>query len=961
MPKLNDVYCPPPELMLGTRLNERVPKADQKRQRAEVVDILDRLRRQPGVVLADEVGMGKTFVALAVAYTVAARSPRGPAVVMVPENLLSKWEQDLKTFCELYVRGRRPVQRDLASARELTAPTSLRYGVALNSVDFMKLLDDPPRERCHLIFLALGAMRRGQTDKWVRLALIADALRRHGRGKATRLIQVKNEIHRFLAELLWAVGEERASGWGADLWQRLLKTAPEAWKETYNKTVEREAKQLTDDPVPKAVIRALSQINLKALAEALEQMPVRAVGGEERVSERIHVARKALSAVEKDLWKQLLVEARWRSPLLVMDEAHHLKNPGTALARHFQSPELTEDLKTGDGALAKAFDRMLFLTATPFQLGHHELVRVLERFGDVRWDAGELGEEEAFATRLNTLSECLDASQRTAVAFQRSWSQLRPEDADGKGGDWWGRLCRSSRQSLTYHQRAVVEAFEAAKTRREAAEAALRPWVVRHNKGVRWADTDIPRRCRADGAAIAGQPPGGGLAIPATQILPFFLAARSAVRPGQDLLGEALSSSYEAFRFTRQGRQNLKDELEPGEDELLDLAHARWYLAEFDRALEEISGATHPKVDATVRKVVDLWEKGEKVLVFAFYRRTCRALRVHISEEIESRILSAAQARLQAVGRDASSADVQRLIERAQKRYFDERKSPGRRAVDAALTSILRSHNRALAKVATTAEQRATLMGVMRRFLRVATTLARFFPLEALDAVQPAAAVTEMLDSRDASGVSWREKLDAFIDFLTSTQCSTDERQLYLEAAEQTQTGMIRVGDDEKDESGAAGQDTTTALANVQVATGDTKRESRARLMRAFNTPFFPDILVCSEVMGEGVDLQRFCRHVIHHDLAWNPSTIEQRTGRVDRLGCKAEGRQPIEVFLPYLAGTADERQYRVMSDREQWFRVVMGEDAVAALITPDSKSTVPLPDVVAAALSFRLGLEATA
>ncbi len=54
----------------------------------------------------------------------------------------------------------------------------------------------------------------------------------------------------------------------------------------------------------------------------------------------------------------------------------------------------------------------------------------------------------------------------------------------------------------------------------------------------------------------------------------------------------------------------------------------------------------------------------------------------------------------------------------------------------------------------------------------------------------------------------------------------------------------------------------------------------RVRRMRTFNTPFFPDVLVCSEVMGEGVDLHRFCRHVIHHDLAWNPSDIEQRTGR---------------------------------------------------------------------------------
>jgi len=70
---------------------------------------------------------------------------------------------------------------------------------------------------------------------------------------------------------------------------------------------------------------------------------------------------------------------------LVMDEAHHLKNPHTSLARQLQSPDSLQDLRTGDGAMANAFDRMLFLTATPFQLGHHELISVLGRFGDVKW------------------------------------------------------------------------------------------------------------------------------------------------------------------------------------------------------------------------------------------------------------------------------------------------------------------------------------------------------------------------------------------------------------------------------------------------------------------------------------------------------------------------------------------------------------------------------------------------
>ena len=69
---------------------------------------------------------------------------------------------------------------------------------------------------------------------------------------------------------------------------------------------------------------------------------------------------------------------------------------------------------------------MLFLTATPFQLGHHELVRVLERFADKRRTEDELGERETFQGRLASLEERLSDSQRTAMVLQRSWGRLRP-------------------------------------------------------------------------------------------------------------------------------------------------------------------------------------------------------------------------------------------------------------------------------------------------------------------------------------------------------------------------------------------------------------------------------------------------------------------------------------------------------------------------------------------------------
>ncbi|MYB88503.1 MAG: DEAD/DEAH box helicase [Proteobacteria bacterium] len=43
-------------------------------------------------------------------------------------------------------------------------------------------------------------------------------------------------------------------------------------------------------------------------------------------------------------------------------------------------------------------------------------------------------------------------------------------------------------------------------------------------------------------------------------------------------------------------------------------------------------------------------------------------------------------------------------------------------------------------------------------------------------------------------------------------------------------------------------------------------------------------ILVCTDVAAEGVDLQ-FCRLVVNYDLPWNPMRIEQRVGRIDRIG----------------------------------------------------------------------------
>jgi hypothetical protein len=143
----------------------------------------------------------------------------------------------------------------------------------------------------------------------------------------------------------------------------------------------------------------------------------------------------------------------------------------------------------------------------------------------------------------------------------------------------------------------------------------------------------------------------------------------------------------------------------------------------------------------------------------------------------------------------------------------------------------------------------------------------------------------------------------------------------------------------------------------VRMVYGDTPSATRERLALAFNSPLFPEVLVSSVVMGEGIDLHRFCRHVIHHDGYWNPSTLEQQTGRLDRIRCKAEVcGLPIHVYQPFIAGSADEKMFRVLRDRERWFQVVMGQRFEFDEATSEAVATrVPLPEELAKPLTFDL------
>src|SRR6185437_8161258 len=106
----------------------------------------------------------------------------------------------------------------------------------------------------------------------------------------------------------------------------------------------------------------------------------------------------------------------------------------------------------------------------------------------------QLDDRAQFEAQLAELERLLGDAQRSSIALQRSWSKLLPEDCGDDVDEWWHELRAAIPESLTHREQAVLSDFAGAKRSRELAEHALRPWIVRHNKGEYWPGTTIVRR-----------------------------------------------------------------------------------------------------------------------------------------------------------------------------------------------------------------------------------------------------------------------------------------------------------------------------------------------------------------------------------------------------------------------------------------------------------------------------------
>lgn len=1039
--------------------HSKAVEAAAGRQERTIDAILQRLyddddeRRREIVLLADEVGLGKTFVALGVAWTVlhqrrTAGLASGPVVVVTPHAhaLFRKWRREAERFLQF------------------VAPSDV--GFAVTSASTPHELADALRQRTPTLVIArmsAFSARLHQLDT-ARLAAIHSLL---------RMEEFDLPMERRLALLNdWpshATPENLDLRRSTAIWEQAMKSPEIGFGNSH----------------VRAAWKRLQRVD-PALCDRLRESWARVRTGRSKRSSFWEDIRELCRAALGQTVPHSL-------PLVVVDEIHNWKNHPTSWSRFLHT-------------LGLRVDRLLGLSATPFQLGPHELVSVL----DLRRCISLSAQRASFLDeRVAALGADLRAAGAAGESLRTAWTEVAATDADDLEAAWPGHGNSARSAGLPPRLHRAVDAALGVRDANARLSIGLRPFLLRHRRDVSHRAWWVGRDAMPDGGAPSGRGSAlrwrPGLDVKGDAELVHYLMMRAVQEQnssrGSTSLGADLGGSYAFFREGELRR------MLPGRS-----AEATRYLHLVQIA---VSGETHehPKVSVTAERAFRAWLQGEKTLVFCFNIATVDAVRAAVHHRVEAHT-----AQVLTTAFRCGNRELELRLKNFQKRLYNYRQSvfllfqdhplggsSGRVPPDLALpkqgiTEVAArlalggppkdrsrfDRRRVLAATEqvlvgrwnATTEGRAWLEQVLVPLRLTDTVEATIELISAADwSVRRRAAIEGVLREAEAEALpddeeieiardtARAEDVDAWADVLRGhagqavlapylddgasdipsllTRChattlATLPARLRALAARMLRR-MVRspgflarfilddplarpdVDDDATDadwtrlihrryetpagagesarerfeayletlqkavgleEQIAAYEDASRNRDAVTRVTGSVASSERDRLFTGFNTPLVPEVLIVTTVGQEGIDLHRECRQVIHHDLPWNPATLEQRTGRIDRIGSKTErlrtsghspGDSPLDVVVPYIAGTYDEHRFRVVHGRAHVFEVTMGgeyavdghrivEDAMEADFADDDvgesgAAWTPLPERIAQDL--RLNLEA--
>jgi len=504
---------------------KRVSDEDGSRQSCTMRLILDKLREQPGVILCDEVGMGKTYVALGVIAQYLASYPRSRVLVLTPSSdLAEKWTQDLERF------RNENVSRSVGDAMQPQHP--------------------PPRRLEEL----LGAKNKRRV--WVLpLSVFFHSHQQSGQ------VAFRDIVYQLISR-----GANLALADRKVLWKRLDGRSGKAPRL-------RQCVDWNGWRIPSMRNAVRSILNDRG---CLPFDPER-------------ISSLALKKLQDDIrWR--LIKMRMRKfSLIVVDEAHHFKNPDTKRYRALE------------GVFEKSFRDMLFLTATPFQLGPDELENIMLLF--------RLSTERASSSipkEAELLTSCARDYQGSVNRFEYAWRKLSDNEKQS--------VCdKSPLMSLGFMS--FTEAYKDLQHKHNSLEQILSKWVIRNVK---------PRPYR--------KPHDDAVTLDPIDQMPFAFLHRLLYeyqrhkRTFSATQNISLSSSWEAFQASVVMNGKM-----PGSRPVSFYRRAMRLLVEGD----DIS---HPKFKNLLEIARGAFAANEKVLVFTSRIETVRALQTKLNSVLEADI-----------------------------------------------------------------------------------------------------------------------------------------------------------------------------------------------------------------------------------------------------------------------------------------------------------------------------------
>lgn len=709
---------------------------------------------------------------------------------------------------------------------------------------------------------------------------------------------------------------------------------------------------------------------------------------------------------------------------VIIDEGHNFKNENTRRYQAFHKRE--NDTDSRPPVLYRQFRRALLLTATPFQLGHHELRGVLRIFEAAAFE----GNMDGYIKETFELISTLDSYQKLLARFERRWATLDSTDVDSLLA-----VVGSGVEPTSIKVSDACDVLKQMLKTKADVNRRLLNVIVRNVKG------DAHR-----------QPRDWGISLERDKQLLFFLSERldHAVRRSPNKVRghlHALPSSFGRYE------EHLKIASECGD------AAVKHYVDVCSKLFLEIyRNEAHPKLDKVADSVFEGWMRGEKSIVFCGFLDTVKEFRAAL-ERRAAQFVNELKGKVREI-----HPDHEKIVERLRRARNIESLLTGDNAIQTSLRPLVECDSSESGKLLELSEQDLPdlasfllklrfdpdninyrkLLGALEclffnRFLRqlpervppslkddfeyycniekIANHLSRNVASDdteapaSLEAIQAfllkahgSGRLTEVLRypsiwrrfSKELESITVEQRID--LSEIVSHYLTSDEF-LYLSLLPNIGPGDLdanalahKIWDvetagepigrrvqrfivhssklEKKSLEGLIAdmgerykgyRKTNASEAIIEVVTGGDDLDKKLRTVTAFKAPFAPYILVSTNVLSEGVDLHTECRTVYHYDHEWNPATLEQKNGRVDRVGSRAE-RDGTVVLLnyPFLKGTQDQKAREVVKARASWFNTVMGKDFGSELREQElDNDIVALPDELRRLLIMRLDNDA--